>query len=331
MERKTIIASNIESVEKEAALDKACKKLLANKIILAWVMKSCLQEYREFDVKEIADNYIEGTPQISQVSVNPDEKNWKEDEEQIRGANTEDVSLYEGIVRYDIRFFAILPVRKEVVKLIINVEMQNTFYPGYPLIKRAIYYCGRMISSQYGTEFTNSHYEKIKKVNSIWICMDPPKKRQNSITKYEFCEENLAGKVKEEKKNYDLMNIIMIGLGETEDKNCTGLLRLLGVLFSTKKETEEKKQILQDEFGIVMTRTLEKEVTDMGVFSEFFKKRGLEEGREEGRELGRRENLFHSIECLMETMNLSMDEAMKVLKVSDTEKSMFLNTMKKMK
>lgn len=25
--------------------------------------------------------------------------------------------------------------------------------PGYPLLKRAVYYCGRMISSQYGTVF----------------------------------------------------------------------------------------------------------------------------------------------------------------------------------
>ena len=57
------------------------------------------------------------------------------------------------------------------IALIINVEAQNDFYPGYPLIKRGIYYCCRMISSQYGREFTGPHYEKIKKVYSIWICI----------------------------------------------------------------------------------------------------------------------------------------------------------------
>ena len=33
----------------------------------------------------------------------------------------------------------------------INLEAQNDFNPGYPLLKRAVYYCVRMISSQYGT------------------------------------------------------------------------------------------------------------------------------------------------------------------------------------
>lgn len=53
-----------------------------------------------------------------------------------------------------------------------------------------------MISAQYGTEFTEAHYEKIKKVYSIWICMNPPKNRENSITSYLISEKNLIGDVK---------------------------------------------------------------------------------------------------------------------------------------
>ena len=100
-----------------------------------------------------------------------------------------DNEKYDKRITYDIRFFAVLPRNMEMVRMIINLEAQNDFYPGYPLIKRDIYCCSRMISAQYGTEFTNSHYEKIKKVYSIWICMNPPKKRQNSITKYSITEE----------------------------------------------------------------------------------------------------------------------------------------------
>ena len=54
-----------------------------------------------------------------------------------------------------------------------------------------------MISSQYGTIFTNSHYEKIQKVYSIWICFNPPEKRKNSINIYSVKEKNVVGKVKE--------------------------------------------------------------------------------------------------------------------------------------
>ena len=46
-----------------------------------------------------------------------------------------------------------------------------------------------VVSSQYGTEFTNSHYEKIKKVYSIFICMNPPNYRKNTINQYSIQEE----------------------------------------------------------------------------------------------------------------------------------------------
>ena len=81
----------------------------------------------------------------------------------ISGMDTEDKSVREGTVTYDIRFRAIVPDSEEQIALIINVEAQNDFYPGYPLIKRGIYYCSRMISSQYGREFTGSHYKKSRR------------------------------------------------------------------------------------------------------------------------------------------------------------------------
>ncbi len=49
--------------------------MLSVKIILAWIMKSCLEEYRDCEVEEIAEKYIEGTPQVGEVAVAPDESN----------------------------------------------------------------------------------------------------------------------------------------------------------------------------------------------------------------------------------------------------------------
>ena len=144
----------------------------------------------------------------------------------------------------------------DLIRLIINIEAQNDFYPGYPLIKRGIYYGSRMISSQYGTEFTESDYDKIKKVYSVWICMNPPKYRQNTIAKYAICESKLVGAVSEKKENYDLMTVIMICLGDSENAEAD-LLRMLDVLFSDES-AECKKHILQEEFAIKMTKKLEK-------------------------------------------------------------------------
>ena len=278
MNTDTTIAKNIRVADEKASYDAACKRLLSEKIILAWIMKNCLEEYRDCDVEEIAEKYIEGTPQVGEVAVAPDESNRVS---VIQGAGNEDTSLTEGTIFYDIRFLAIAPVSAELIRLIINIEAQNDFYPGYPLIKRGIYYCSRMISAQYGTEFTNSHYENIKKVYSIWICMNPPKSRENSITRYYIAEENLAGSVKERKADYDLMAAVMICLGKEEDSG-TDLLKLLNVLLSTETGSQDKCQILEEDFHIRMTQTLESEVSLMCNLSKGVEEKGIEKGRQEG-------------------------------------------------
>ena len=278
MNTDTTIAKNIRVADEKASYDAACKRLLSEKIILAWIMKNCLEEYRDCDVEEIAEKYIEGTPQVGEVAVAADETNRVS---MIQGAGNEDTSLTEGTVTYDIRFFAIAPVSGELIRLIINIEAQNDFYPGYPLIKRGIYYCSRMISAQYGTEFTNSHYENIKKVYSIWICMNPPKSRENSITRYYIAEENLVGSVKEQKADYDLMAAVMICLGKEGDSG-TDLLKLLNVLLSTETGSQDKCQILEEDFHIRMTQTLESEVSLMCNLSKGVEEKGIEKGRQEG-------------------------------------------------
>ena len=262
MEIENTLAKNITAAGEKAAYDAVCKRLLANKVILAWIMKSCLEEYKTHSIHEIAEKYIEGVHQIAEAAVNPDEET-RDSGEQIRGVKNEDSTIQEGTITYDIRFLAIVPGTGETIRLMVNVEAQNDFYPGYPIIKRALYYCSRMISSQYGSEFTETHYENIRKVYSIWICSNPPKRRENTITRYSIQEENLIGQVSERKENYDLLTVVMICLGHADDDNYTGVLKLLGVLLSSEKEAEEKKKILQDDFDIAMTKTLESEVSVM--------------------------------------------------------------------
>ena len=46
----------------EAAIDESCKRLLADKQILARIMHYCVDEFKGIDPKEIAKRYIEGTP-----------------------------------------------------------------------------------------------------------------------------------------------------------------------------------------------------------------------------------------------------------------------------
>ncbi|MBP3677252.1 MAG: PD-(D/E)XK nuclease family transposase [Agathobacter sp.] len=277
MEQKTTLSQSIDIVEQKAQYDEACKKVLAEKIILAWIMRHTMKEYADYDVQEIVEKFIVGEPKVAETKVLPDETNAPK----ITGTGIEDSTMTEGSVTYDIQFRAIMPDSKEVVQMIINVEAQNDFYPGYPIIKRGIYYCARMISAQYGTVFTKSHYEKIQKVYSVWICTNPPKERSNTITEYSLTEKHHVGKVKETKEYYDLMSAIMVCLGKNEDETEHELLKLLDVLLSPEKKAQEKKEVLEKEFDIPMTEKMETEVTYMCNLSDGVEQRGIEKGIEE--------------------------------------------------
>ena len=276
METETTIAKAIHNTDKMARYDEACKELLSEKIILAWIMKSCVDEFRDIDVDKIAATCIEGTPQVSEVPVAPDEATPS----QILGASTEDSTIREGTITYDIRFHAIVPKSGDVIRLILNLEAQNDFYPGYPLTKRGIYYCSRMISSQYGSVFAESHYEDIRKVVSIWVCTNPPVRRQNTITRYHIQEDDFIGNVKEKPANYDLMTLIMICLGDASNDYHSDILKLLGILMSDKMTSDTKCRVLQEDFDIPMTQNLERKVGLMCNLSEGVFAKGVEYERE---------------------------------------------------
>ena len=108
VELKTTIAQGLHVTDDSAGYDAACKRVLSEKAILARIMKSCLEEYKDCDVNDIAEKYIEGQPQVSAVPVLPDEGGTV-----ISGMDTEDKSVREGTVTYDIRFRAIVPDSEE--------------------------------------------------------------------------------------------------------------------------------------------------------------------------------------------------------------------------
>ena len=81
---------------------------------------------------------------------------------------------------------------------------------------------------------------------------------------------------------------IIICLSDSEQEADSGVLKLLEVLLSPTREAAEKKQILQDDFHIKMTRKLEKEVSTMCNLSKGIEEIGLREGK-------KRNSVFYSI------------------------------------
>ena len=157
------------------------------------------------------------------------------------------------------------------VQLIINLEIQLNDTPGYPLVTRGFYYCARMISEQYGTIFTGEHYEKLQKVYSIWICPDPAKKRRNGIFRYHTVQDTVLGKPYETLGSYDLMEVVIVNLGDADKESDLEILDLLNTLFSLSTSSETKKKRLQKDFGIAMTEELNEKGLTLVPLQVYFK------------------------------------------------------------
>lgn len=259
MQLNTPIVSAMEASYGKEQYDAQVKKVLSDKQILAWILKYTTAEFHDISIVEIIEA-IEGTPEVGTIPVNPGLRNNLHQDiqntENITGMPNEDNVPNEGKVMFDIRFYAITRGR-ERVKLIINVEAQKDYYPGYDLVTRGIFYCARMLSGQLDTEFTAKNYDDVKKVYSIWICMNAPDYAADTITEYKMTQENLIGDYAG-KSRYDLLSVVMVRLGKPEsDEKTPKLQRLLYTLLSGSVKLKEKCKILNEEFGIQTMQEME--------------------------------------------------------------------------
>lgn len=271
---KTHIANAIEMAEQKAKYDEHAKNILSDIHILAWILKFTTGEFREYSVEEI-QMMIEAAPEVSEVCVCPGKTN----REVIEGISTEDTVPGEGEVFFDVRFYAVVP-QSERIKIIINVEAQKKYYPGYDLVTRAIFYCARMLSAQFGVEFEADNYDDIKKVYSIWICTDSPNYAANTITDYRMEPHAIYGEY-ESRNRYDILSAVMICLGKDDDyEGGSPLHKILSVIFSEKLKAYEKEEILKYEFGIEMEQ-VKGEMEDMCNLSDWIEEKAIAQGAAE--------------------------------------------------
>ena len=159
-----------------------------------------------------------------------------------------------------------------------------------------------------------------EKVASIWVCMRPPKGRENTITSYSITEKNLVGTVEEPVENYDLMTAVMICLGGPANRSEPDVLRLLDVLFSSETGADEKRHILQQDFDIPMTQTLERTVDVMCNLSKGIWEKGIE--------VGTAQNMLNSIKNLMKNTGWPVEQVMSMLGVPDVDQPKYLEALK---
>ena len=164
-----------------------------------------------------------------------------------------------------------------------------------------------MISAQKGTEFSKSNYDDLKKVYSIWICIEVPRNMEYTVTSYRLDKKVLFGNPKK-RFRYDLMEVVMICLGK-EDHATDGnrLHGMLSTLLSRKLTPKEKKEHLATEYCFETSTELEGGLKEMCNYSDLIEERGIEKGIEKGIEQGKLTTLI----ALVQDGLLSMEEAAK--------------------
>lgn len=284
----TELKNAVKAADAKAQYDASAKRLLGQKSILAHILTKTVDEFKGMDPRE-AVSYIEGTPYISSVPVEPGLTNAedKKNGQRVTGFNTEKEEMGEGLVRFDIVFYVRMPsggMGDDLSQIIINVEAQKDEPKGYGILNRAIFYVSRLLSSQKERDFRNSRYDDMKRVYSIWICMNT---EENSLTHVHLTKEDLIGSV-EWKGDLELFNIVMVGLAKElpEHNEMYELHRLLGALLSQKLTVDEKLYIIGKEYDIAMEEDFREDVSTMCNLSQGIEEQGIAIGREEGREQG---------------------------------------------
>lgn len=275
----TEIQSAVKAADKKSQYDESAKRLIGNKYILAYILINTVNEFKGIEAGTVAQ-YIEGEPYISEISVEPGLTNAekKQQGQRIIGFNSENAEINEGLIRFDIVFY--VRMKDGLSQMIINVEAQKDAPSGYNILNRAIFYVSRLISSQKERDFINTNYNDIKRVFSIWICMNM---NDNGMDHIHLVNDKLMGSCEWEGK-LDLLNIVLIGLSDELPVNSGGyeLHRLLGTLFSMELSVKEKLNIIENEYDIPQEE-IGKEVDVMCNLSEGIWEKGIEKGLHEGK------------------------------------------------
>ncbi len=181
------------------------------------------------------------------------------DGQRIVGLNTENAEINEGLIRFDIIFY--VRMKDGISQVIVNLEAQKDEPTSYHILNRAVFYVSRLVSSQKERDFVKTNYNDIKRVFSIWVCMNMD---ENCMDYVHLIDDKLLGSYPW-KGGIDLLNIVLIGIAnelpEHDDKY--ELHRLLSTLLSMELSVDEKLGIMEKEYSIAVDDRIREDVSAM--------------------------------------------------------------------
>lgn len=301
-------------------LDAGCKALLGCTAVTAFIVKNCIPEFHDMSLEEIQEYIIykkaksqmtpEELAEIQAENTSPVEIGCHivdDLPDKLNEKNVESKSTNEGTIYYDVLFDIGIPDGKSPPsRVIVDIEAQNEFKPGYAILKRGSFYCGRMISAQKETVFRNSDYNKLQKVYSIWLCIAPDEDVRGVCNAYNMSEICLAKEHHFPKEQYDNFCIILACLQDKQSAN--NMVRFFSSVFDNEMPVEEKLDLAR-ECGLQVTADVKEGINQMCNYSDYVEQKGIEKGRIEA--------LSESVVKLVREGNYSVEAATNLLPISD--------------
>ena len=261
--------------------DTFAKRLFRRPEIIAWLIKTCIPEFRKVEPSDIIDRWLSkadmriGTDPVAQDVVR----------RSVPVVGTEDKSVTDGTVFYDFRTELSLPETLDnTSQLILDIEMQKDYKNWLVILKRVIYYLCRLISRQPGELMDGKEdYSRLCRVCSIWILPAVPKRLANRVLHLRQIMEDMS------KGHVMPAGAIPVGLTDAwllclsdkhPPKREQNGLWLMYVLLTQTISNTERMEILKTDFGIKITKELE----DMYTYDDFRYSESRMEGRREGRD-----------------------------------------------
>ena len=345
----TDLANTIILADEKTTLDRHVINLFSHKAVLAPLLKYCVSEFSSFSPEYIMQNCFVGEPLVRKIAVHRDEpdapgapqfppvefegleEELLDGNERIQAMNSEDKTQREGTTIYDIIFQAKVPETEALIRLIINIEIQNDEKLKYSVVTRGIYYCARMISAQKNRIFRKSEYEKIQKVYSIWIC-PYAKNRENTVASYDIRQTIHEGDVNIPKADYDKLETIVITLNAEGVNSRNELIRYLSLLLSREMPIQERQQQLEEDYHLQMTENIRKDVNTVCNYSDAIEnigiRKGMQQGIQQGMQQGMQQGSYQArreaLKSLMENLHFTPVQAMDALSIPADDRPEYL-------
>lgn len=263
---KTALRRELENNEEQSIdckADKAAKRILQYRPLLAAIAKRVVADLRDVSIEKIEAGLGPGFPAVSHSEL-------------LTTENTEQITSNKSWLDYDL--LTGLKIKSEKLDLILDMEIQNGIQNRYDFHYRMTIYAAEMAVQQMGRNIVKQRYRNFRRCISIWLVFGE-KVKENKI-EYQGGPQ-LDGK--------DDVGIYVVYTAGPKKPGYKGIFQMLGLIFLEEGPLQERLEILEKEYGIPVEKKFEKEVEEMCTFAAGLRKEGEKRGIKKGRKEGRKE------------------------------------------